>query len=180
MPEVAEHWPGTLESQWVPTDPELWRAENYHQFLDERRLLLADAANQMLETLRSGLLPPAVEPVVVLRTVVVPTASDAPDSIDSQDETTILEELNHFALEQGLAAGQMAYEVFDEDTDKLTGVLDLAWPDGLQAEYSQPVAVLIDEDDTVRLAANDAGFRVFTSSDGFRRYVEREILSEPV
>ena len=29
MPEVMERWPGTLESQWVPTDPELWQVENY-------------------------------------------------------------------------------------------------------------------------------------------------------
>ena len=114
------------------------------------------------------------------RIVVAPAASEATDSIDFQDETAILAELNQFALEQGLAAGQMAYEVFDENTGELTATLDLAWPDGLQVGYSQPVAILIDEDTAVRLAANDAGFRVFTSSDGFRRYVERGILTELV
>ena len=73
----------------------------------------------------------------------------------------------------------MGYEVFEEATGELTAVLDLAWPDGLQAGYSQPVAVLIDEDTTVQLATNNAGFRVFTSPDGFRRYVDGEILTEP-
>ena len=179
MPEVAERWPGTLESQWVPTDSKLWRVENYHGFLEERRLLLVYAANRMLDTLRSGSLPPAAEPVVMPGAVVVPVVGESPDGIDSQDEAAILYELNHFVLQQGLATGQMSYEIFDEDTDELT-VLDLAWPDGLQAGYSGPVAVLIDEDATVRLAANNAGFRVFTSSDGFRRYVEWEILTEPV
>ena len=178
MPEVAESWPGTLESQWVPTDPELWRVENCHRFLEERRIRLAEAANRLLDTLRSGLLPPVAEPTTMPRTVVASAASEALGSIDSHDEAAILAELNHFALEQGLAAGQLAYEAFDEDTGELTAVLDLAWPDGLQTGFSQSVAVLIDEDDVVRLAANNAGFRVFTSPDSFRRYVEREILTE--
>ena len=178
MPEVARHWPGTLESQWVPPDRELWKVENYPRFLEERRLLLADAANRLLDTLRSGLLPPIAEPVSVPSAPIVSATSEVPDRIDIEDETTVLAELNNFALEQGLAAGQMAYEVFDEDSGELTAVLDLAWPDGLQSEYSRPVAVLIDEDSAVRLAASDAGFRVITSSDDFRRYVEREILRE--
>ena len=101
-------------------------------------------------------------------------------SIDSEDEAAILSELNQFVLDQGLAAGQMAYEVFDGNTGEVTAVLDLAWPDGLQAEYSRPVAVLIDEDDSVQLAANHADFRVFTSADAFKRYVEMEILNELV
>ena len=101
-------------------------------------------------------------------------------SIDSEDEAAILSELNQFALDQGLAAGQIAYEVFDGNTDEVTAVLDLAWPDGLQAEYSRPVAVLLDEDDSVQLAANHADFRVFTSVDAFKRYVETEILNELV
>ena len=180
MTEVAERWPGTLESQWVPTDPELWRVENYGRFLEQRRLLLANAANGFLDTLRRGFLPPAAEPAAMPRTVVVPSVREAPGSSDSQDETAILTELNHFALEQGLAAGQMSYEVVQDDTGELSAVLDLAWPDGLQAEYSEPVAVLLDEDAAVRLAANDAGFRVFTSSDSFQRYVEREILTERI
>ena len=180
MTEIVERWPGTLESQWVPTDPELWRIENYDRFLEQRRLLLANAANRFLDTLQRGVLPPAAEPAACPRTAVVPSVREAPSSIDSQDETTILSELNHFALEQGLAAGHMYYEVVQEDTGELSAVLDLAWPYGLQAEYSEPVAVLLDEDAAVRLVANDAGFRVFTSSESFQRYVEREILTERV
>ena len=179
MPEVAERWPGTLESQWVSTDPQLWQVENYYRFLGERRLLLAHAANGLLDTLRSGSLPPTTDRTATPSTVVVPAVSASPIDVDSQDETAILSELNRFVLEQGLAAGQMSYEIIDGDTNELT-VLDLAWPNGLQAGYSGPVAVLIDEDSLVRLAANNAGFRVFTSSDGFQRYVEREILAEPV
>ncbi len=180
MPGVSERWPGTLESQWVPTNPDLWRVENYQKFLQERRCRLADAANSMLDTLRRGLLPPYAEPFDTLQTTAVPEISDITGGIDSEDETAILAALNEFVLEHGLAAGQMAYEIFDEDTGEPTAVLDLAWPDGLQAGYSRPVAVLIDEDASVQLAANDANFRVFTSSTDFRHYVQREILTEPI
>lgn len=180
MPEVAQYWPKTLESQWVPNDPELWRVENYQRFLEERRIRMADAANRLMNTLRNGLLPPATETTAQPVTTVEPAVSRALGSIDSQDETSVLEELNRFVLEHGLAAGQIAYQVVDPDNGQLTAELDLAWPNGLQAEYSRPVAVLIDEDVPVRLAAYDAGFRVFTSSGLFRRYVEREILTDLV
>ena len=180
VPEVVKRWPGTLESQWVPIDPELWRVENYHKFLTERHTLLANAANQMLDTLRRGLLPPVAEPVAAHSAVVTAETGEVESGIDSQDESTVLTHLVQFALDHGLPAGLMAFEVVDEDNGELTAVLDLAWPDGLQPGFSQPIAVLIDEGAEVKLAANDAGFRVFTSSEGFRHYVEREILTEPV
>ena len=177
MPEVAERWPGTLESQWVPTNPDLWRVENYHKFLEDRRQRLAHAANWLLDTLRSGLLPPDTEPNTRSTIVATTRVREELSSIDSEDEAAILAALNQFALHQGLAAGQLAYEIFNEDSGEPVAVLDLAWPDGLQAAYSQPVAVLIDEDPLVQLAANSANFKVFTSSDEFHHYVEREILA---
>ena len=67
--------------------------------------------------------------------------------------------------------------MMDEDTSDLI-TLDLVWPDGLQVGYSQPVALLIDEDHFVRRAASDAGFRVFTNLASFRRHIERDILAE--
>ena len=174
MTEIVQRWPGALESQCVPTNPELWRVENYQQFLEARNGLLADAANEMLASLSNGVIPPAVEVVASGH----PKGSVAPDRINSEDEGAILSELIEFALGQGLSAGQIAYEVLDSETQELAAVLDLAWPQGLQTEYSQPVAVLIDEDDTVRHAAVEAGFRVFTSPDRFLQYVKHEILGE--
>ena len=180
MPEITKRWPGTLESQWVPTDPELWKVENYHRFLETRRHLLAEAANGMMETLRNGWLPPTAEPIVAPDVGVPPEAVEPEGIIDSYDETGILIDLNQFVLEKGLAPGVLSYEVVSNDTGELIAVLDMAWPDGLQAGYSPPVAVLIDEESTIRLAAGDAGFRVFTSPEGFRGYVDREILAEAV
>ena len=43
--------PGVLESQWIPTEPELWKIENYFDFLEERRKLLARATNDSLNSL---------------------------------------------------------------------------------------------------------------------------------
>ena len=118
--------------------------------------------------------------IAVPRPLAASVDREALGSIDSADEAAILSKLNQFALDQGLAAGQMAYEVFNENTGEVTAVLDLAWPEGLQAEFSRPVAVLIDEDDSVQIAANDADFRVFASPEAFKRYVEMEILNELV
>ncbi len=176
MPEIVERWPGTLESQWVPTDPELWKVENYQKFLSTRRRLLAEASNSMLETLRSGFLPPTAEPIVSSSPSGSAEVSGQIGSLNSDDEMEKLVELNRFVSDKGLASGVLAYEVIADDTGELLAVLDLAWPSGLQAEYSPPVAVVIDEDSAVRLAASDAGFRVFTSPERFRNYVDREIL----
>lgn len=173
MPEIAAKWPGTLESQWIPMDPELWKVENYRQFIEARRRLLADSANAMLSALRNGIIPPA-EPLINAIAPETPTAS--PTAPYQDDEEITLAEANAFALENDLPPGVPAYEIVNADTGELTATLDLAWPDGLQQGYSQPVTLLIDEDAAVIRAASDAGFKVFTNRDGFERYVKREIL----
>jgi hypothetical protein len=57
-------------------------------------------------------------------------------------------------------------------------VFDLAWPNGIQEELSQPVAVLFNEEAHTLALASQAGFRCFTSVDDFKRYVTIDILSE--
>ena len=177
MPAVAANWPGALESQWIPMDRELWKVENYHQFLEARRRLLAESANTMLDTLRAGVIPPASIPAEMGQQAPSMPATATP-GVDSDDEEAILESVNNFANEKGLPSGEVAYEVFGEDGQELIGVLDMAWPDGLQVGFSKPVALLIDEETSVIKAAGNAGFRVFTTEQDFRRYVEREILIE--
>lgn len=59
FPEVEEKCPGALESQWVPMKRELWKLENYPDFLAARRELLAKAANRLLSNLEAGHLPDA-------------------------------------------------------------------------------------------------------------------------
>ena len=175
MPEVASNWQGALESQWIPTDPELWEVENYHRFLDARRRLLADTANEMLATLQAGLIPPAEAPLIMEQQRSALDDTD-PDNVDL-DEDAILESANRLALEHGLPAGEMAHDIVDKDSGELITV-DLAWPDGLQVGLSQPVALLIDEDELVRQAAGEAGFKVFTTLSDFRQHIERDIFAE--
>lgn len=178
MPEVSANWPGALESQWIPTDRELWEVKHYHRFLEARRRLLSDAANEMLTTLRAGVMPPGdtPPPTIPHRSIVADVDLGV---VDPDDEATILANANRWALEHGLPAGEMAYDLVDDETNELVA-LDLAWPFGLQVGFSQPVALLIDEDEPVRRVAIEAGFKVFTTLEGFCRHVERDILAEAV
>ena len=40
-----------LEAHCIPKNPELWRAENYDEFCEERRRLLAKAMNAYIHSL---------------------------------------------------------------------------------------------------------------------------------
>ena len=64
----------------------------------------------------------------------------------SEDEDQLLLEANIWVVKQGLPEGEFEYQLVDEDTGEFLAILDLAWPNGLQEGYSQPVALLIDED----------------------------------
>ena len=85
---------------------------------------------------------------------------------------------NAWVKERGLHGGELSYEFSDPETGEQQAVFDLVWPNGIQEELSQPVAVLLNEPTETIAVANRAGFRCFTSSDDFRRYVEEEILLE--
>jgi len=83
--------------------------------------------------------------------------------------------LNRWMAAREQRAGLLGHELAGAD-----GVsLDLAWPDGVQAELTQPAAVLLNETAQVIDAAGSAGFRCFRSTEAFKRYVEAEILGEP-
>ncbi len=110
------------------------------------------------------------------QTVVIDTTA-ALGGITSDDEEFALESLNQWVIDQGLPAGQLSYDHTDPDTGEQRAVFDLAWPDGLQAELSEPVAVLLNEDAATLAMASAAGFRCFTHDAEFREYVTREILA---
>ncbi|MFO8237292.1 MAG: hypothetical protein R6U00_03365, partial [Prochlorococcaceae cyanobacterium] len=101
--------------------------------------------------------------------------------ITSEEEEAELLRLNAWMAEQVLPLGTLAYDFADPITDEQRAVLDLAWPNGIQEELSQPVAVLLNEEPATLALASAAGFRCFTSQSPFRTDVEREILSlDPV
>ena len=168
--EVESKHPGVLESQWVPIDPELWRIENYLDFLAERRRLLAAETNRRMEELLHGdtrWFESAAKPE--------PAPMAVPGGITSDDEEAELEVLNEWVESQGLPRGQMSFDYTDPDTGEQLAVFDLAWPDGVQAELSQPVAVLLDAGGETLAVAAKAGYRCFTRTHEFRIYVATEI-----
>lgn len=181
FPDVDKRHPGALASQWVPTDPQLWSVERYSEFLDARRRLLADSGNEFLTGLLHGAVidegeapqePKAARERAVQQLVV--------GGVDSDQEEQALLALNEWVAEQGLPQGSYLFELADEDTGEPLAVLDLAWPDGLQAEFSEPVAVLLGEGPEVLQVANERGYRHFTSVEAFQQYVRREVLAEDI
>jgi hypothetical protein len=48
LAEIADTHPDRLESQFVPLDRQLWKVENFQDFLAERRKLLTSAVNTLL------------------------------------------------------------------------------------------------------------------------------------
>ncbi|HSK80718.1 MAG TPA: DUF262 domain-containing protein [Thermoanaerobaculia bacterium] len=171
--EIRRKHPGALESHWIPMDRNLWKVENYTRFLEARRELLADVANRFLQSLLEGELPePEKSPSILDREVPVVRGQ-----IESDEEETLLRECNAIMARQGLAEGELLYEVADPDTGEPLAVLDLAWPEGLQPRLTPPVAILINESTETVEAASAAGFRCFTDVESFLDYVAKEILS---
>lgn len=161
--EIAEDNPGALESQWIPMDENLWEMDRYLDFISARQIILAKSTNKLLNCLLQGdiqIIPNDFRPL----------------SIASDEEATLINDLNDWIAEQGLSKGEVGYEIVNEQSGDQLAVLDLAWPDGVQEELSAPVALLIDEELEVHQAAQNFGFRCFTSTSAFRTYIKSEIL----
>lgn len=173
FPWVEEHQPGALASHWIPTDPLLWRIDNYLDFLSERRKLLAKAANELLDGLAEGKKAYATtEGDITDRTVVV-----VPGSIDGDEEEALLNEVNGWVANHSLPLGEQGFELIEPATGKLLATIDLAWPDGIQKGLSQPVALILDEGEEVEHLLNKYGYRFFTSVPEFRNYVTKELIN---
>jgi len=171
FPEVEAKHPGALASQWIPTDPTLWKADRYLDFLEVRKDLLAAEANRCFEELLHGdarwmgITAPVVEALALEM-----------GGITSEAVEAELESLNDWVEGHGLPRGQIAFDYADPATGVQKALFDLAWPEGLQPGLSAPVAVLPNESTETLALASGAGFRCFASSADFRAYVENEIL----
>ena len=174
FPEVEAAHPGALASQWIPMDSQLWQVDNYRDFLAERKRLLALELNRRMEDLLHGDLR------WLERTVATPVPHPVEDEVASLDEESRLAALNEWMKERGLPPGQLSYDYADPTSGEQKAVFDLAWPNGIQQELSQPVAVLLDEGVETLTVANRAGFRYFTTEQDFKRYVSAEMLAEPL
>lgn len=170
--EVEKNHPGALASQWIPMDKKLWKVKNFRDFLEARKELLAAEVNSRMEELLHGDTRWLEGP-----SAAVSTSTAIGSGITSAEEEQQLEVLNVWMESQGLPRGLMAYDFTDPETGEQKAVFDLAWPNGIQEELSQPVAILMDESAEVLALANQAGFRSFTNEKEFRKYVQKEILS---
>lgn len=168
FPVVEAAHPGALRSQWIPEDPMLWKIENYRDFIEARKSLLAEAANACLASLLhddtswlDGARAAKVTDQVLL------------GGITSEEEARELERLNEWVAAQGLAHGQIASDFVDPETGEQRAIFDLVWPTGVQEELTEPVAVLLGESAELITMASAAGFRCFTSTADFKSYVKR-------
>jgi hypothetical protein len=174
FPKIEKDNPGALASQWIPDDPELWKIENYREFLEARKVLLAKEVNRLMKKLLHGdthylegklKIEPAAKPEPVY------------GSISSEDEEKALKQLNAWMKKQGLPEGQLSYDFADPETGQQQAVFDLAWPKGIQESLTEPVVVLLNEGPEIIAIASKAGFRCFTSIGGFKNYINHEILA---
>ena len=177
FPEVEDRNPGALASQWIPEDPHLWKVENYLDFLEARRTLLAEEANRRFDDLleRGSGTPRSTaasrEEGIRPAAVIGPATGVTADSEEAQ-----IADVNDWVETWSLPRGSVGFELADEATGAQLAMIDLAWPEGLQAGLSSPVAVLLNEPPEVLSTASASGFRCFTTVEAFRAYVESEIL----
>lgn len=175
LPVYEDKHPGVLASHWIPMDRELWKIENYRDFLAERRRLLAQAANDFLYQLRDGVMPetPPAESVLEREAVSIP------GQIADEAEEALLRDAMSWMEQQGLPTGELGFELVEDESGDVLAILDLAWPDGIQIGRTDPAALLIDEGEETLSIAQRAGYRCFTNLEQLQRYVEKEILDRP-
>ncbi len=174
--EIEKNHPGALASQWIPMDHELWKIDNYDCFLEARKKLLAQEANERLKQLLHD---------QDLGNEEGQAEREQPSAIVSggfscDEEEQGLEDLNEWVAQQGFPKGELSYGYSDPESGTQLAVFDLVWPNGLQQELSQPVAVLLNEGEDVLSIASQAGFRCFTTCDDFKHYVTAELLGDSI
>lgn len=172
LPQCEQEQPGVLQSHWIPQDEQLWKIENYLDFLAARRELLAKAANDFLDKLYHGTMHADESTSFVHGQAALPR----PASIASDEEEAILVEASEWMRSKNLPSGEYGYLLRDGYSGA-EYVLDLVWPRGIQTDRSEPVALLIDEDaETLQAAQHE--FHCFTSLANLQAYVQRDILGE--
>ena len=163
FPEVEEAHPGALASQWIPMDPELWRVENFRDFLEARKKLLAAEVNQRMEELLHGDTRWLTGPKAA-----VPAPAAVVGGISSEEEEAQLEACPE-RLDGG--AGASPWHVVLRLRRHGDGGTESGVRPGLARRHSgglsQPVVVLLNEGAETIAIASQAGFRCFTTAAEF-------------
>lgn len=165
IPVMMNKCPGAVESHCVPTNPELWHINKYEEFLKQRRILLANAANNLLNSLYDGKIQETELVSFVTR--------DYRSDIDEEEE---IAEMSEWMLNAGLNEGIMNHELLDENGNAVA-IIDLAWPQGIQRGLSEPIALLLNETADTQAIVSKYGFRYYTSVSELKDYIQRNYLS---
>ncbi len=164
FPVYREKCPGAMDTHWIPSDPELWKIENYEKFLEARRILLAQAANKLLDSLYQGQLE---------ETTLQDFATKEYDhAVDEEEE---IESMVLWMNERGLSEGTLNHEIVD-DNGTVVAIIDLAWPQGIQSGLSEPVALLLNETAETQATVSKYGYRYFTSVVELQSFITNTYL----
>ena len=153
-----------MDTHWIPADPELWKIENYEKFLEQRRILLAKAANTLLKSLYEG---------SIAETAIQSYASKNYQNDRSEEEE--IEDMSAWMMEHGLNEGTSNFELLDENGN-VAAIIDLAWPQGIQSGLSEPIALLLNETAEIQATVSKFGYRYYTSIDELQQYIETVFL----
>lgn len=179
LAEIENSHPGILESQWIPSNPSLWEIDEYTVFLEARKELLANATNEILNSFLTDhpdMPSETDDDKIATSSPPAPPVPPRPSSIKDDEEEALLIEINEWVKNQGLQPGIMGYELVHPIDGAQLAIFDLAWPEGLQLELSESVALLIEEGIDVLIVAGSYGYRFFTNISDFKQYVNEEIL----
>lgn len=172
--EIEKSHPGALESQWIPENRKLWEIENFLQFLEVRRDLIAQEINNCFKMLLHEDVHWLSDIKEENSTSAVSTDDDNADETEEQE----IEKLNDWMEKQGLPRGEVSFDFANPADGSHMAVFDLAWPDGLQTSLTEPVAVMLDADANVIALASRSGFRCFTAISDLRDHIKTDILKE--
>jgi hypothetical protein len=149
-----------LTSQWIPLDRNLWEIENYREFLEARRELLAQASNSFIDSLLTG----QAEELSLPRLA-------APEDEESMERKAVIDQLVADLSEYGVVAPQRDVEIFHPDTLELLSIVEAYWPDGLQPGMGEPVLLELDKREIDEEKMDDLDMKVFYSISRLKRYV---------
>ena len=165
IPEYKKRCPGAVETHWIPSDPELLKIENYEKFLEQRRRLLAEAANTLLTSLYKG---------SIKETELVSYATKQFERETSEEED--ITEMAEWMAANGLNEGVLNHELLDP-TGSVEAIIDLAWPQGIQSGLSEPIALLLNETAETQAIVSKHGYRYYTSVEELKSYITSTYLS---
>ena len=157
---IAQAGEEALTSQWIPLDRNLWEIENYREFLEARRLLLAEAANDFLASLRTGDADELLLPKL-----------NAPEDEDAMERKAEIDQLVKELANYGVVAPQTEIEICHPETGELLAIAEAFWPEGLQPGIGVPILLELDRRDIDVEKLEDLEIKVFYSVRKLKKYV---------